>query len=172
MPLFWLALNVAWFRSHFTQTLFADARIGRLVEIHIKENGAVFCVIHGWPTGDGCSLRSAPIGAPGFGIPVMFNGNTLQFRDLLFGISTMRGTATAGMPAVAVTGSVAVVPWLVLQAFATLLCVPACLLLVQRIRHQKRKTQGQCLTCGYDLRATPERCPECGATHHVSRGQI
>jgi hypothetical protein len=48
--------------------------------------------------------------------------------------------------------------WLV----AIPLAVPPGWWLKRRARDRDRKRKGRCHQCGYDLRATPDRCPECG----------
>lgn len=48
--------------------------------------------------------------------------------------------------------------WLAVLAF---LILPG-LWTVWRLRSSRRALAGQCALCGYDLRATPKRCPECG----------
>jgi len=55
--------------------------------------------------------------------------------------------------------------WLLL-----LLSVPILFLwLCQRRRTRRRRMQGKCVGCGYDLRATRERCPECGLAITVGK---
>jgi hypothetical protein len=48
---------------------------------------------------------------------------------------------------------------------AALLVVPCVALF--RLWLRMRTTRGACSKCGYDLRATPERCPECGTVPSV-----
>jgi hypothetical protein len=49
--------------------------------------------------------------------------------------------------------------WFVVFLFAILPSVRAC----AAGRSRRFRRAGRCLACGYDLRATTDRCPECGA---------
>jgi hypothetical protein len=48
--------------------------------------------------------------------------------------------------------------WLYAMAFAALPLMTA----LRHLRIHRRRISGLCHTCGYDLRASAERCPECG----------
>jgi hypothetical protein len=53
-----------------------------------------------------------------------------------------------------------------------LFALPVGTWIVLRRRAARRTAAGACPACGYDLRATPDRCPECGQSRPSARCDI
>jgi hypothetical protein len=72
---------------------------------------------------------------------------------------TWHATATRVMPSYTVDDLLIRIPWCVLALAAGL---PWAVFQVRRWRKKRQYPPGLCPACGYDLRASPDRCPECG----------
>ena len=74
---------------------------------------------------------------------------------------------TASDPPFDLAGALVVAPcWALFLLSAAL---PGLWLFLRVRRRRRVLKQGICLSCGYDLRATPDRCPECGAIPREGR---
>ena len=79
------------------------------------------------------------------------------------GFSAVEGTVAVFDPGASTSRNVrvcgvTVADWSIVAATAVL----PCWRLVRRARAARPREPGLCPACGYDVRATPERCPECG----------
>jgi hypothetical protein len=102
----------------------------------------------------------------------VLNGVANGTRRLGFSSDTLEIITTSGTNGHAIysdagTASYVRIPSWAILTFTGLL--PAmCLLRIVRghLRHRVMRL-GHCQTCGYDLRATPDRCPECGMDYET-----
>jgi hypothetical protein len=62
------------------------------------------------------------------------------------------------------SGTVVILPYWMLALTTTLLLAVFSRLTFRAHRRHRRLSRGLCIDCGYDLRESPQRCPECGAS--------
>jgi hypothetical protein len=111
----------------------------------------------------GCTVEGGPVlrGGGPTGRPLIFGWKYSASRRAVDSGSSFEWTATkinAGGGIEGVTWILGFPHWL-----GALIClIPPFWWLVIRIRNRSAVAQGVCQKCGYDLRATPDRCPECG----------
>lgn len=84
------------------------------------------------------------------------DGAALDPRFLSFHYDNNRGVLTNGLEWKSWVIAIPYWPLVLLSGITPLVW------LVAFKRKRRRDFAGRCLACGYDLRATPERCPECG----------
>jgi hypothetical protein len=103
--------------------------------------------------------RSRPAAVPFGEAQLILPGFQLRRIVELTGISYAAGAMSRDVKS-RVTRRCDVHYWLLMIVTATLPATVG----FSRLREARRSRIGMCKRCGYDLRATPERCPECGAT--------
>jgi hypothetical protein len=147
---FWIADTLI--RTHFDPrydemvTRRFDSECGRLTYDGMTDP------IAGWPVSDG--TRALFAAEDGWTYKTDRSHNRLRLRDSLLSVTWWnRVKLMAG------TERYIDVPAWPITLLTTVL--PVLFVLRYRLAARRRKI-GRCPTCGYDLRASPDRCPECG----------
>ena len=87
-------------------------------------------------------------------------------RWIAIGTTDENDFHTLGFRRVTIDDDQAIRFWVMPFWFLQIVSMVAAAWIVPRVilmrRNARREAAGHCRSCGYDLRATPDRCPECG----------
>ena len=170
--LLFFALIPVWFRSksnHDVVTIHTEA--GRYYEYSTIPSSIRLVFARSWKDPEPVNWRVNPTDAS---VPV-FGQGVVSRRWYFFGIGVKRDVRSfigpvkrddrsVGNGKVTVPFTIVSIPF---QVIALLLLLPTAWRVAttsrRRRRRRERQENGLCVACGYDLRASTDRCPECGA---------
>ena len=157
-----IAVCVLWVRSYATEVILVDSHAGRLLLIGLEAPaGPARAAREAYTAERFLNLLVRPpavIGTP---------ATAAEYRWLGFWFARgSKGLIRYPNPAGERRTSLTCAFWIVGVPYWSMAllsaAVPATWLWRSRVS-RRRLAAGRCGACGYDLRATPDRCPECGA---------
>lgn len=163
-----LALLTLWVRSHFVLDEVSRVDASGFTHAFVSFGGSIHVIE--------CNTSAATRPATWDAYPYAGRANLGPVYDPAFADRRILGFAHyvgPGMRGTFLNGSsVELVPWLAGLRYEAwvipfwgptlLVSIPALLGARRLLRRSIRRRRGWCLECGYDLRATADRCPECG----------
>jgi hypothetical protein len=155
-----VATAVAWPRSHWRAEWFESSR-------HDPASGRSLFTRVGWSRGELFLVRveTGPGNQRLYLVQLGPYGRKFVSVELdptvaehMVGLKPVQYESSALAWADGTSGLLLVKMWLPFACFAILPTARG----ARRVLRRRRTPPGACAACGYDLRATPERCPECG----------
>ena len=147
------AILLAWLRSYLPRGLHLGSHDGRLLLMFTEDQ---------WS-----DIVAPADREPGYADLWQLARGEAAAADSVLGVEYVtRLTPTSGLPGF---GGNRGRFFLLAVPYGYLLLVPAAGAAGSAVllrRHRRRSRVGACTNCGYDLRATPDKCPECG---HAAR---
>ncbi len=151
----WLALPAAililWLHSYFAIRVFSHE--GRVLLLVLRSNDTTESWLRRNPPNADTWEALRPYKVKGLAGVVILPGRRIPRYEYRSGTTLWLADLRYAL--------LAVPYWLLLLLSAA----PATVAIARASRARSRATTGHCLTCGYDLRESHDRCPECGAAN-------